>query len=68
MEIVKCIKVIVPGSGSKSAKSKKHIVEHVSRKKIAGASAFGRGVLNLPNDPKPPQTPPMTMAEMFRIQ
>jgi len=39
MEIVKCIKIIVPGLRTKSAK--KHIVAHIIRKTIAGASAFG---------------------------
>jgi len=35
MEVLKCMKVIVP------EQEKKRIVAHVSRKKIAGASAFG---------------------------
>jgi len=56
MKIMKCIKVIVPGLSTKSAK--KHIVTHISRKKIAGASAFG----GLAPPRRPLQTSPMIVS------
>jgi len=40
MEIVKYIKVIIPGLRTRSAKKHIHLA-HVSRNTIAGASAFG---------------------------
>jgi len=63
MEIVKYIKVIIPGLRTKNAK--KHILAHVSRKKIAGASISVWGL-----SPKPPPPPPQTQpiyAFLFHI-